>query len=79
MKIYKCDKCGTTEPEPDQANRPKGWRYLSFSIGTKYVYKDICPDCSVALKLPEQIQCKEVGDRLIEIIEDIVHGVIENQ
>lgn len=86
MKIYKCDRCGKTEPEKSQNTRPDKWKTLGYSIGgyvsgyVRYqVIKDICPECAVTLKLPDEVYCQEVADRFLELIEEIVQGVIENQ
>ena len=83
MQIYKCDRCGKTEPEKSRNTKPEGWVILSYNIssncGNRYDYKDICPECAIALKLPTPIHCPEVGERIIEIIEGIIRVVIENQ
>lgn len=82
MKIYKCDRCGKTEPEIPNKVRPEGWVNLGYDVSQyqhNYVYKDICPECVTTLKLPKPINCPEVGERIIEIIEEIAQGVIENQ
>jgi len=80
MKIYKCDRCGKTEPEKSQYTRPEEWISLSYVIsdyGNRSIYKDICPECVTTLKLPKPINCPEVGERLIEIIEEIVSNAVE--
>ena len=82
MKIYKCDRCGKTEPEKAQCTRPEEWVGLSYIISqyeSRSDYKDICPECVTILKIPKQINCPEVGERLIEIIEEIVSEAIQNQ
>ena len=82
MKIYKCDRCGKMEPEKSQYVRPDGWVTLSYTIssyGSNYICKDICHECAIALKLPKQLNCPEVGERLIELIEEIVQGAIKSQ
>lgn len=82
MKIYKCDRCGKKEPEKSNKGRPEEWVALGYVVSEyqrNYVYKDICPECVITLKLPKPINCPVVGERIIEIIEEIAQGVIEDQ
>jgi hypothetical protein len=78
MKIYKCDRCGKTEPEANQNCRPEKWRCLNYrSEYNRWIGKDICPECAEALKLPKNLECQDVADRLIEILEEIATGAAE--
>ena len=84
MIIHKCDRCGkTTEQKAgEQANLSGGWTSLQFAISyssPNRIY-EICPDCRIALKIPESsTEGKDnIGDRLIEIIEELVQEQLDN-
>jgi len=76
MIINKCDRCGKlSEARKERFGCPKGWRVLKFS----YITKDLCPECCKILKIEVDSPNIEadIGDRLIEIIEEIAQGVQE--
>ena len=83
MIIHKCDKCGTTQEQKrgQQLQHPTGWFQLcykksTYSYGAHACY-ELCPDCRKALKIPEDKPEETVGDRLIEILCEIVQNETE--
>jgi len=86
MIIHKCDKCSKMQSqEKATSNRilPDGWFALTYSVGygTSKRRYDICPDCRVAMGLPEDYKeaTQYAGDKLVEIISDIATEQIDNQ
>lgn len=77
MLINKCDRCGKlSEARKERFGCPKDWKILKFS----FITKDLCPDCCELLKIsPDSPNIEaEIGDRLVEILEEIAQGVLEN-
>lgn len=81
MIIYKCDRCKRTfEGERGKpVGLPIGWYLLAygrFSLGR--VEYHICPECRVVLKIPNEKPIKAVGEQLIELIEALTQGAVED-
>lgn len=81
-KAFICDKCGIKE-ETEEYTTIKSWTELKFQIsssdyGNKYITKNFCPKCSVALGMsfnnymPKSEQSR--GERLVEILTEIAKG-----
>ena len=82
MIIHKCDRKGCTityeQNRGESALLPPNWFALLFGkYSTQAVY-EICPDCRKALGIPRVAPEKDVSQRLLEIIEDLVTDAIEN-
>ena len=75
MIIVKCDKCGkTSKPYKSNYSLPNEWKVFFFEIGYhENVKYELCPECVKLLKLdPKEIHTPSVGERLLEIITEIV-------
>jgi hypothetical protein len=84
MWIAKCDRCGNQSSPMSKMNimdmqRREGWREL-FVVGSLETYppKILCPACAMLLGMTGEKQGeKSVGERLVEILEEIAEGVQE--
>ena len=81
---YICDKCGLEEETNTQA-LPKEWNSIEYTISyfdgkRNYIENSLCPKCSKELGIiRDNRQCevthyKSIGDRLVEILTEIVQG-----
>ena len=81
-----CDKCGKVGISA-KYSIPKGWYTLTYKVSSSdYVYantveKDLCDICCKALgikvKAHEDKQREDIGERLVEILSEIV-GEVSN-
>ena len=81
MIIHQCDRCGkTVEQKKGEQNRtPTGWAVIQPHRYGGAPYYELCPDCCKKLNIPEGSteQQKTIGDRLLEILEEIVQIQVE--
>ena len=81
MELTRCDRCKEVAENKTQGlfGSPEGWTYIEYTIRSydKRRYH-LCGECSTHLKIPMDAS-PTVADALLEIIEEIVHGQIENQ
>ena len=80
MRVYKCDKClrlATEEEQPDRTS-PSDWVDVRYSMGysTGGFSYDLCPECAKRIGISEDHyeQGKSIGERLIEILEEIAQA-----
>lgn len=86
MIIHRCDRCGLDSPQQkgETSRTPTGWQPISF--GSSYsslnrVYYEICQKCRTELKIPDDDResQKDIGQRLLEIISEIVEEEVSEQ
>ena len=86
MWIAKCDRCGALSEPWDRSteirtekHRREGWRELILTwYVITYPPKILCPECTKHLGMTgEKGDETSLGDRLIEILEEIAEGVQE--
>lgn len=89
MNHYGCDRCGrvTTKEEMDgrRGAMPNDWESIQvLHIGATRQTKrfDFCRDCVVRLKIDDRFDLtnsESVGERLVELLEELAQGVVESQ
>lgn len=84
MIVHKCDRkdceCQYTQTRGESATTPPGWYLLIWGkYSHEQIHYEICPDCRKTLGIPEKVVDKDVGEKLLEIIEDLVTDAVEEQ
>lgn len=80
MIIHKCDRCGKSHEQKkgEAERRPSGWIQLKpIQYRCNPVY-EIYSEYAIVLKIPTEKQNTTVGERLIDILEDIAVEATEN-
>ncbi len=78
MQLYKCDRCGKIADKTRPYCGPENWRTINYKVSyCNPVTYNLCEECSKALQLPEDVQTQDVGDRLLEIIEELIDERIQ--
>ncbi len=73
-----CSRC-KCESEPIGKNQtPKEWCVLTFNtVSRTYITYPLCPKCKAFLGIKDSCHTEDVGERLIEILEEIVTNTQE--
>ena len=80
MIIHKCDKCGKLhEQKPgERSSIPPEWqRIMGGGYGTQWSY-EVGPGCRKALRIPDTAADTDIGERLVEILSEMVEEAVEN-
>lgn len=77
MKIIQCDRCKKQMPETCQA---EDFSSVCVDVyGNRGKCFDLCRECVEYFGLPSRNPGKEIGNRLLEILQEIARGVERNQ
>jgi len=84
MIIHKCDRksCGArhVQQRGERATTPPGWYSLNLTTyGHNNVYYELCEKCRERLGIPHMVNDQTVGEKLLEILEDLVTEAVEAQ
>lgn len=83
MIIHECDRCRKTarQAKGEKVEKPKGWFKLSYRAsryGSAHQTFELCPECKVALKIPNEDEGPAIGDQIIELIEEVAIAKMED-
>jgi len=78
MIIHQCDRCGVkaTQLKGERASKPKEWQTVALQGGCHPCY-EVCPACAEKLGLATLQAEQNLGDKLLEILEDMMTDIAE--
>lgn len=79
MINHQCDKCAkkVEGKKGESYHLPTDWFSLTFGRYDHRVQYQLCPECREALKIPAEAPEATIGDRLLEIISELVTEEVE--
>lgn len=88
MKIFQCDKCGTTSTPKDHLILPENWLSVQFNVrrqgATAHFVRtpeslDLCPNCWERLGIILEDGRQTSQDQLYDIVAELVDEAINDR